>query len=108
MGARRADLAGPGRLRRADKGGQRSTPGRTSAWPRPRRHAPGCRRWGRTRARPPRRPAGPPDSERDQLRYAPGYARACGLTAFLVAFEDDLYTSRSGLHPGDYTAAIAR
>jgi hypothetical protein len=47
------------------------------------------------------------DSERDQLRRAPGYARACGLSAFLFAFEDDLYTPRSGLVPGDYAAAIA-
>jgi hypothetical protein len=46
------------------------------------------------------------DSERDQLRYAPGYARGCGLSAFLFAFEDDLYTTRSGLTPGDYAAAV--
>ncbi len=47
------------------------------------------------------------DGERDQLRHAPDYARACGLSAFLFAFEDDLYTTRSGLVPGDYAAAIA-
>ncbi|NMO92527.1 hypothetical protein [Actinomycetospora sp. TBRC 11914] len=47
------------------------------------------------------------DSEREQLRHAPDYARACGLRAFLFAFEDDLYTSRSGLVPGDYAAAVA-
>jgi hypothetical protein len=46
------------------------------------------------------------DGERDQLRHAPDYARACGLRAFLFAFEDDLYTPRSGLVPGDYAAAI--
>ncbi len=46
------------------------------------------------------------DSEREQLRHAPSYARACGLSAFLFAFEDDLYTPRSGLVPGDYAAAI--
>ncbi|MCD2192362.1 hypothetical protein LQ327_02985 [Actinomycetospora endophytica] len=46
------------------------------------------------------------DSERDQLRRAPGYARACGLAAFLFAFEDDLYTTRSGLTPGDYAAVV--
>ncbi|WP_285586523.1 beta-galactosidase [Actinomycetospora sp. NBRC 106378] len=46
------------------------------------------------------------DSEADQLRYAVSYARGCGLSAFLLAFEDDLYTDRSGLTPADYEAAI--
>ncbi|NYD37344.1 beta-galactosidase [Actinomycetospora corticicola] len=48
------------------------------------------------------------DSEADQLRYAVSYARGCGLSAFLFAFEDDLYTDRSGLTPADYAAAIGR
>ncbi|WP_433800221.1 beta-galactosidase [Actinomycetospora sp. CA-084318] len=46
------------------------------------------------------------DSEADQLRYAVAYARGCGLSAFLFAFEDDLYTDRSGITPADYEAAI--
>ncbi|MEJ2868911.1 hypothetical protein WCD74_14155 [Actinomycetospora sp. OC33-EN08] len=48
------------------------------------------------------------DSEADQVRYAVDYARGCGLSAFLLAFEDDLYTGRSGITPEDYRAAIGR
>ena len=46
------------------------------------------------------------DSELEQVRRAPGYARGCGLVAFLLAFEDDLYTGGSGVTPADYAAAI--
>ncbi|MDL5155693.1 hypothetical protein [Actinomycetospora termitidis] len=48
------------------------------------------------------------DSEADQVRYGVEYARVCGLSAFLLAFEDDLYTGRSGITPDDYLTAIRR
>lgn len=46
------------------------------------------------------------DSELDQVRRSPGYARGCALAAFYLAFEDDLYTGRSGVTAADYAAAI--
>jgi hypothetical protein len=36
------------------------------------------------------------DPEVEQLRRGPGYARTCGLAVFFAAFEDDLFTGRSG------------
>ena len=45
------------------------------------------------------------DSEAQQLSRSPGYARSCGLAALLFAFEDDLYTGRSGITAADYTNA---
>ena len=48
------------------------------------------------------------DPEAEQVRYAVDYARGCGLSAFLLAFEDDLHTGRSGIGPEDYRAAIGR
>lgn len=52
---------------------------------------------------------GVPDSdpEIEQVRRAPGYARACGLAFFTLAFEEDVHTPRSGVTLADYTAAIA-
>ncbi|GAA4772367.1 hypothetical protein GCM10023200_00860 [Actinomycetospora chlora] len=51
---------------------------------------------------------GVPDSdpEIEQVRRAPAYARACGLAAFTLAFEEDLHTPRSGVTPADYVGAI--
>ena len=46
------------------------------------------------------------DSELEQIRRSPGYARACGLASFHLAFEDDLFTDRSGASPADYQQAI--
>jgi hypothetical protein len=45
------------------------------------------------------------DPETEQLRRSAGYARACGLAALLFAFEDDLYTGRSGITAADYVNA---
>ncbi|MEJ2888068.1 beta-galactosidase [Actinomycetospora aeridis] len=46
------------------------------------------------------------DSEREQVRRAPAYARSCGLAAFTLAFEEDLHTPRSGVTLADYVGAI--
>lgn len=46
------------------------------------------------------------DSEAEQVRRAPALARSCRLAALLFAFEDDLFTNRSGISLADYRAAI--
>jgi hypothetical protein len=48
------------------------------------------------------------DTELEQVRRSPGYARACGLATFLLAFEEDLHTPRSGVTLADYAAAMLR
>jgi hypothetical protein len=47
------------------------------------------------------------DSEREQLRRSPGYARSCALVALLFAFERDLHTTRSGVSLSDLASAIS-
>jgi hypothetical protein len=46
------------------------------------------------------------DGLQAQMRYAPRYAAACGLKAFLWAFEDDLFGDPEELTLDDYRAAI--
>jgi hypothetical protein len=45
------------------------------------------------------------DPETAQLSRSPGYARSCALASLLFAFEDDLYTGRSGITAADYANA---
>lgn len=46
------------------------------------------------------------DSLAEQVRRAPGYARGCGLTALLVAFEWALDDPRYGVTRDDYRTAV--
>ncbi|MCO1660269.1 glycoside hydrolase family 5 protein [Pseudonocardia humida] len=43
----------------------------------------------------------------EQLRLAPAYAVDCGLTTFLFAFEDDLFSGATGVDVADYADRIA-
>jgi hypothetical protein len=43
----------------------------------------------------------------EQLRRAPAAAAACGMTTFLFAFEDDLFSGTSGVDVDDYADRIA-
>ena len=46
------------------------------------------------------------DPETQQVARSPGYARGCALAALFLAFEDDLFTGRSGVTLQDYVQAI--
>lgn len=47
------------------------------------------------------------DSEADQMVQGARYARECGLEAFYLAFEDDLFSPGSGVDPEAYGRVIA-
>ncbi len=46
------------------------------------------------------------DPETQQVARAPGYARGCAMAALFFAFEDDLFTGRSGITLQNYVQAI--